>query len=43
MMENDEERKEEIEEYYGVLHAPYVKDFSEKIQRELKNSMLVGC
>ena len=34
MNDDDEEKEKKI--YYGVLHAPYVKGFSERIQRELR-------
>jgi hypothetical protein len=34
----EDEPEEEEENYYGVLHAPYVKNFTEKVSRDLKKT-----
>ena len=40
LSENNFDHKKE-DQYFDVIHAPYVKDFSEKLQRDL-NRMQVG-
>jgi hypothetical protein len=35
-MENQQEEKQEGKEFFDVLHAPYIKGFSEKLQSKLK-------